>query len=241
VTGRWAEKDPAGYVDGLNRYTFVQGRPTSLHDSRGLQTEDVAELPWYTPGWNQRLLFRVLRNWRGYNDQASHQVLGSLIEYIMSGGAQEHCDELLAELDVLADRMKNLDAALRGLTGDMGPGGPGYTGNPLDDPLLIEIILSWNVSVGEEAMKVLLGNAYARAAAMVAGGAIEGPDGYSDVCIAIEAAGIGGPLGILVGVVGPILRDALIRTEQARGRRQADWSNAQEPYQEHSKSTSQVI
>ncbi len=33
--GRWLQRDPAGYVDGVNLYQYVQGRPTNLVDPLG--------------------------------------------------------------------------------------------------------------------------------------------------------------------------------------------------------------
>ena len=35
--GRWIERDPAGYVDGMNLYEYVGGRPTVILDPRGLK------------------------------------------------------------------------------------------------------------------------------------------------------------------------------------------------------------
>ena len=36
--GRWLERDPAGYVDGMNRYQVVRSNPISSVDPRGLAT-----------------------------------------------------------------------------------------------------------------------------------------------------------------------------------------------------------
>jgi len=37
---RWMQRDPAGYVDGPNRYEHVKSRPSTLRDSSGLAAND---------------------------------------------------------------------------------------------------------------------------------------------------------------------------------------------------------
>src|SRR5947199_4512513 len=41
--GRWLIHDPAGYVDGLNTYSFVRGQPVGGYDASGLR--DVYDSP----------------------------------------------------------------------------------------------------------------------------------------------------------------------------------------------------
>lgn len=41
--GRWVSCDPAGTVDGVNIYTYVQGNPVSKVDPKGLQSSDAEE------------------------------------------------------------------------------------------------------------------------------------------------------------------------------------------------------
>lgn len=43
--GRWTSADPAGMVDGPNRYVYVSGRPTRMADPSGLQDADSQEKP----------------------------------------------------------------------------------------------------------------------------------------------------------------------------------------------------
>lgn len=38
--GRWLERDPIGYIDGLNLYQYVRGNPTGYVDPSGLIQED---------------------------------------------------------------------------------------------------------------------------------------------------------------------------------------------------------
>jgi RHS repeat-associated protein len=38
--GRWLERDPAGYVDGMGLYEYVRGGPITAVDPRGLEEED---------------------------------------------------------------------------------------------------------------------------------------------------------------------------------------------------------
>lgn len=38
-TGRWTTRDPAGYVDGMNRYQYVVSNPLRFSDAYGLQAE----------------------------------------------------------------------------------------------------------------------------------------------------------------------------------------------------------
>jgi RHS repeat-associated protein len=38
--GRWIERDPLGYVDGMGLYEYVKGRPSILRDPLGLCCED---------------------------------------------------------------------------------------------------------------------------------------------------------------------------------------------------------
>src|SRR5271166_5582154 len=40
--GRWAEEDPAGYVNGANLYLFVGGNTINRMDPQGLDTEQSA-------------------------------------------------------------------------------------------------------------------------------------------------------------------------------------------------------
>ena len=41
--GRWLERDPAGYVDGLNLYEYVESRPLTLVDPMGLDGCDIKQ------------------------------------------------------------------------------------------------------------------------------------------------------------------------------------------------------
>lgn len=43
VQGRWLERDPAGYVDGMNRYQEAHSAPTGFIDPYGLQDRKVPE------------------------------------------------------------------------------------------------------------------------------------------------------------------------------------------------------
>ncbi|MFN5496261.1 MAG: RHS repeat-associated core domain-containing protein, partial [bacterium] len=36
--GRWLERDPAGYVDGMGLYEYVRGGPIAAVDPSGLST-----------------------------------------------------------------------------------------------------------------------------------------------------------------------------------------------------------
>jgi len=36
VTGRWIQRDPLGYVQGPNLYTYLRNNPSTFHDSEGL-------------------------------------------------------------------------------------------------------------------------------------------------------------------------------------------------------------
>src|SRR5690606_11490339 len=38
-TGRWLQRDPLRYVDGMNRYQYVVSNPLRFNDPRGLQAE----------------------------------------------------------------------------------------------------------------------------------------------------------------------------------------------------------
>jgi RHS repeat-associated protein len=40
LAGRWINRDPAGYVDGLDLYLFVRGNPLSLVDAMGLGSDE---------------------------------------------------------------------------------------------------------------------------------------------------------------------------------------------------------
>lgn len=41
--GRWTSTDPAGFVDGLNLYTYVSNKPVVFHDLNGLQQSDTEQ------------------------------------------------------------------------------------------------------------------------------------------------------------------------------------------------------
>ena len=43
--GRWLQRDPAGYVDGMNLYEYAANRPTVLLDTSGLEWEQVQGSP----------------------------------------------------------------------------------------------------------------------------------------------------------------------------------------------------
>lgn len=44
--GRWLERDPAGYVDGMNLYDCVSGRPLTASDSSGLWKRERPSHVW---------------------------------------------------------------------------------------------------------------------------------------------------------------------------------------------------
>ncbi len=46
--GRWLERDPLGYVDGMNLYGYVMGSPLVFSDPFGLSADDK---PWWRRTW----------------------------------------------------------------------------------------------------------------------------------------------------------------------------------------------
>jgi hypothetical protein len=45
-TGKWQQADPAGYIDGSNRYQAVRSAPTINLDPSGLKKKGVLDLDW---------------------------------------------------------------------------------------------------------------------------------------------------------------------------------------------------
>jgi RHS repeat-associated protein len=48
--GRWTSPDPAGLIDGVNRYRFARNRPTTLVDPKGFDSEEPGKKWEYRPG-----------------------------------------------------------------------------------------------------------------------------------------------------------------------------------------------
>gem|GEM_PF-5362617 len=66
AAGRWMQRDPAGYVDGLSMYLFVRGNPLSLIDPMGLFASE--------PGWTRRLEESQLQRDLGMSTQETQQM-----------------------------------------------------------------------------------------------------------------------------------------------------------------------
>ncbi len=49
IHGRFLQRDPSGYTDGMNLYEYVKSRPTVLNDPTGLRTGS-SEGPWISDG-----------------------------------------------------------------------------------------------------------------------------------------------------------------------------------------------
>lgn len=48
--GRWMERDPSGYPDGMNQYEMVMGNPVALLDPMGLEAApDPSDYGWTAP------------------------------------------------------------------------------------------------------------------------------------------------------------------------------------------------
>jgi len=64
--GRWIERDPAGYLDGVSLYGYVSGDPAGLTDPTGLCGETAPEPGHISPWWIKRTgpnTFEMLLPW----------------------------------------------------------------------------------------------------------------------------------------------------------------------------------
>lgn len=64
VLGRWLERDPAGYVDGMNRYSFASDQPAAFSDAWGLQVDSYiygVDGLFQTSGSNTNIIKFILR------------------------------------------------------------------------------------------------------------------------------------------------------------------------------------
>ncbi len=57
--GRWASEDPAGLVDGPNRYVYARGSPVGGKDPSGLAAAQFPRPPSIPPGLEKRLLIEA--------------------------------------------------------------------------------------------------------------------------------------------------------------------------------------
>lgn len=59
TTGRWLQRDPIGYADGMNLYEYVKSQPTNKYDPYGFTFEFNVE--WYRR--EERPLNNTIRGW----------------------------------------------------------------------------------------------------------------------------------------------------------------------------------
>lgn len=90
--GRWGQRDPAGYVDGMNLYEYVRSRPSSTTDPTGLQD----------PGWvrlqEKRMLDDLRRRIREEDCGSCTGIDLTLVQHLPGDPAMRHdLPRLIAE------------------------------------------------------------------------------------------------------------------------------------------------
>jgi len=81
LAGRWLERDPAEYVDGLNQFCFNQVNPVNLLDPLGLEGQDAHMYPLFLGGCDEQVLVHL--------DDDAHSASHACINNALGNGKWE--------------------------------------------------------------------------------------------------------------------------------------------------------
>ena len=106
VLGRWLERDPVGYIGGINLYGYVRSCPINLIDPAGLQETVVhpgsviteISIALEQAGWTQAEIIKYLIS-KGFSQKLIESALGISIGYLAGTLLQEIIDQAQKAVD----------------------------------------------------------------------------------------------------------------------------------------------